>query len=202
MAGGGGQRSSEKVHIASRRSKIAAMLISGITNQFEIASRLGMDDVVQGQKTVSRDIIWIRNEWKLKAIEDWDSFVGQELARIDKLEKEAWEAWEVSKKTRKKTRSRTRMGRRGKTHSEEDAEEVGMEQRDGDPRFLDLVLSCIDKRCKLLQLELKPGKDRSGLGANPGGGSSKSAMPVEEFRKLPMEERIAILMSQSRGSVN
>ncbi len=190
--------SEAKLRVASRRTKIASMVLSGITNQYEIAAKLGMEPG-PGQKMVSIDMKWIRNEWKLKAIEDWDSFVGQELARIDKLEKEAWEAWETSKKTRRKTRSRVKLSDRSGT---EEGEEVANEQRDGDPRFLDLVLSCIDKRCKLLQLELKPGKDRSGLGPNMGGTSGKSAMPVEEFRKLPMEERIAILMSQSRGSIN
>lgn len=193
----GGNRTSEKIHIISRRSKIAAMLLMGITNQFEIAARLGMEPS-SGQKTVSRDIMWIRNEWRLQAIQDWGEFVGRELAVVDKLEKEAWEAWERSCKSRKRTRSSVKLAKRDDSQMDETSEQIAHEERDGDPRFLDIVMTCIDKRCKLLQLELKSSKERAAqMGPNKDGKASTDDRPsVEEFKKLPMEERVRILMNQ------
>lgn len=186
-----------RLRVASRRSKIAAMVLSGITNQFEIAQRLGLEPG-PGQKMVSLDMKWIRNEWRLQAIEDWGDFVGQELARVDKLEKEAWEAWERSCKNRTSTKSRIKLGKRGDQNSSEEGEEVALQQRDGDPRFLVLVDNCIERRCKLLQLELKPGKDRGTLGPNTGEKPvDQSKISLEDFRRLPMEERLRILMRPS-----
>ena len=149
----------DELRIDSRRSKIAALVLSGVTNQFEIMHRLGMDDIEASQPTISRDLLYIREQWRASAVRDWDEIQGKELARIDLLEKEAWFAWERSKTQRSRTRKRVRIlpdGKPGDTDSEDTTE-----QRDGDPRFLTAIMDCIKRRCDLLGLDAVSPRQRN-----------------------------------------
>ena len=150
MARGG---SEDQLRIESRRSKIAAMLVRGISNQYEIAQRLGLDPV-SGQRTVSNDLAAIKKEWKASTLRDFDEAKGQELAKFDALEKEYWEAWERSKTECLSIRKgkRTRPADGDTPASTEEYDEEKKQMRDGDPRFLDGIASCIEKRCKILGL--------------------------------------------------
>jgi hypothetical protein len=119
--------------------------------------------------TVSKDIAWLNAEWKAAAVRDVDEAKGQELARLEQVEAEAWSAWERSKAERQSSRARKRMGMSpGKAADgtplpapEASETELKKEYRDGNPRFLALVLDCIARRCALLGLDA-PAKVRHG----------------------------------------
>lgn len=153
----------------SRRTKVAALALRGITNQFDICERLGMDR--SQNSTISRDLKAIREEWKQSAVRDFDEAKGKELARLDAVEREAWEAWERSKVQRETTRTKRRTG-----DTLSDEAELKKESRDGDPRFLAMVIDCVDKRCELLGLVVK-GKDEQ-----------NSAPPIFGFRLVKPAE--------------
>lgn len=125
--------------------------------QFEIIAQLGMDP---GQRsTVSRDIKAVKEAWRASAVRNFDEAKGQELSKLDLVEKEFWQAWERSKV--EKVSTRQRQGKRGETAAME--AETKKERSDGDPRFLEGVLRCITKRCEILGLDAPIEIDHAGI---------------------------------------
>lgn len=95
------------------------------------------------RRQVSKDIQGIRT-----AIRDrMDRDAADELARIDNLEREAWDEYERSKKTFKMRRKRKTEGGEGPGKT---VKEVRKEERLGDPRYLERISWCIEQRCKIL----------------------------------------------------
>jgi hypothetical protein len=86
--------------------------------------------------------------------------VKPELDRIDHLEREAWDAWERSKRHRLVSVSGIEEKSTGSAADDRPAaptetrtrEETRKTDQVGDPRFLEKVAWCIDQRCKILGL--------------------------------------------------
>jgi len=95
---------------------------------------------------VCTDLQAVRREWRDSRIRDFDEAVNRELAKVDRLEREAWNAWQRSREPLESTRV-VSDGAGGKT-----AQKV-VRQRDGDPRFLEQVHKCIATRRALLGLD-------------------------------------------------
>jgi predicted transcriptional regulator len=127
------------------RREISRMYLSGIT-QAVIADRLGID-----QSTVSRDLKILQQEWQVARINDIDERKRQELAKIDNLELEYWDAWRRSQNDKETVIARVKAGEKETTERREG--------QAGDPRFLDGVQWCINKRCELLGLNAPKGVD-------------------------------------------
>src|SRR5579883_2321224 len=138
----------EDLRILSRRSKVAALVLQGVTNQYEIAERLGMDRD-SGQRTVSRDLKALREQWREMAVANWCEAKGKELARLDRIEAEAWAAWERSKVDRTSTRAKEKKFGRSKSSESE----IKREKRDGDPCWLEVVADCVRQRRAILGLD-------------------------------------------------
>lgn len=101
------------------------------------------------QQTVSNDLREIRSRWRESSVRDFDEAKAQELAKIDLIEAEFWQQWERSKELK-----RTRKHEEGVT---ERGDLIKMtvieEQRCGNPVYLNGVMSCVERRCKLLGLD-------------------------------------------------
>ena len=141
---GGRPTSSDRLLILARRKRVAEAYLSGRI-QFEIAKEEGVD-----HSTISRDLTAIRKDWRESALRDLDAKFDEELAKLDEVERAAWAAWEESKKTLH-THSREEItgGRNdGATRTTEKRQ-----QRCGDPAFLQIIMGCVDRRCKLLHLQ-------------------------------------------------
>jgi len=136
-----------RLEIMRRRSKIAALMAQGATNQFTIMAQLGMEPTQQ--RTVARDMVIIRRWWRMRIAKKYDNHVALMVARLDRVLDEAWAAWERSKQPRESSRSRT--SRRGQA-MESTAAELKKEQRDGNAKFMELIIRTIDKLCELLDL--------------------------------------------------
>jgi hypothetical protein len=121
------------------------MYLSGVT-QAVIAGNLGID-----QSTVSRDLKILQQEWQVARINDIDERKRQELAKIDNLELEYWDAWRKSQNDKETVTARVKAGEIETTERKEG--------QTGDPRFLDGVQWCINKRCELLGLNAPKGVD-------------------------------------------
>jgi hypothetical protein len=135
--------SAEGLMLESRRSKLAGLFLRGIKRQVELAQRLGVN-----RSTVSRDLKVLNVRWKESGVRDLDAAKGQELERIDLLEREAWDAWEKSKKGRETTTTEQTTGGEG----DRTKAAIRKEEQHGDPRYMASVQWCIEQRCKLLGL--------------------------------------------------
>lgn len=134
------------------RRNIARLYLKGEI-QVDIAAQLGIS-----QATVSRDIKFIQNEWQTERVYDINEAKQRELAKIDNLELEYWQAWRRSCENKQivnrkgllgaedpKTKKRTMIGNIEVTERNEG--------QAGDARFLDGVMDCIKQRCAILGVE-------------------------------------------------
>lgn len=121
--------------------RIASLYLRG-WRQSDIASEIGLS-----RQQVGYDLKTIQNRWRTQTTINLDEAKQRELARLDELEREYWAAWEASKGERTKARQEKNVtGAVTKASMEK-------EQRDGNPAFLAGVMTCIDRRCKLLGLD-------------------------------------------------
>lgn len=143
--------------LARDRRKIAALYLRGY-KQAEIAEEIGVDI-----STISRDLATMQDEWRAATLMDLDEAKRRELARVDGLELEYWEAWERSCEEAVKTTTKRIQG----AESARDEASVQKEQRLGDPRYLAGVQWCIERRCKLLGLDAPSKSEFTGKDGGP-----------------------------------
>lgn len=108
--------------------------------QYDIAQELGIT-----QQQVSADIAVVRRRWAKASLEHMDRIKSMLLAKIDDVEHKATLGWEKSlgdKTTRIHETVESEHGsvKRGKR----------IENRDGNPKFLDIMLKCIAQRANIL----------------------------------------------------
>lgn len=144
------------------RKIIAELYLKGY-NQYAIAEHIGIS-----QNQVSYDLRLLQSEWAESALFDFNEKKAVELAKIDHLETTYWEAWERSKKETKsvhktgvfpKSTTSKSVNPDGKIEETVDSKKLIVTEikevkteRLGDPRYLDGIQWCIDKRCELLGL--------------------------------------------------
>ena len=105
--------------IGRRRERVAELYGRGLTQE-AIGGELGVDRV-----TVGRDLDRLRGQWRLAAGRDYDALTHDELVKLDRVERQAWDAWDKS----------------------------AAAGEPGDPRYLTAATTCVDRRCKLLGLD-------------------------------------------------
>jgi len=128
------------------RALVADRYLAGET-MAEIAGELGLST-----RQISYDLKKVREDWQAAALADITEIMSRELARIDRIERKAWEAWEKSCGERRSTTEETitKPLKDGVAIQEKITE--SKQELIGDPRFLEVVLRCIERRCKLLGL--------------------------------------------------
>jgi len=126
--------------IEQRRTEVARLYLRGRSQQ-QIADEIGVV-----RKTVWSDIQEIRKEWQEERLSDAEALINRELAKLDHLEAEAFDAWERSKQDaeRETVTDDPEKGRITKHVT------IG---QTGDPQYLALILRCCERRCKLLGLD-------------------------------------------------
>jgi hypothetical protein len=140
--------------------QITRLYLQGRT-QRDIAEVVG---VSQGQ--VNHDLKLIQTRWRESSIMDMNEAKQRELARLDELEREYWAAWEQSKNERTRARQESDgKSKDGKPNVVRATMEK--EQRDGNPAFLAGVMSCIERRCKLLGLDAPAKAELTGKDGGP-----------------------------------
>lgn len=126
--------------IAAQRRQIASMYLRGRL-QAEIAEELKISPA-----TVSRDLKALQEEWRRSALIDIDTAKARELAKIDELECTYWVAWERSQEDAESETKKVVDSGDGKRY-EAQTQRKGQA---GDPRFLQGIQWCIERRCKIL----------------------------------------------------
>jgi len=136
------------------RRKIADLYLQGWI-QADIAAELGIS-----QQTISNDIAALQSDWLASALIDFNEAKAGELAKIDRLEREYWQAWERSCQDAETLTQKThgaiqkRETEDGQFVAERPAEVTKTAKgQAGDPRFLQGVQWCIERRCKILGVD-------------------------------------------------
>ena len=140
--------------VADRRHRVAARYLQG-EYQSAIARELGVS-----QAQVSLDLKAMRALWLQSAMRDFDTLVSEQLAKIDRVEVAAWEAYARSLLPREITVTEQSEGGEavdedGTKRPKSPTRKASMrrEGQAGDPRFLERVQKSIDQRSALLGLE-------------------------------------------------
>jgi hypothetical protein len=162
--------------------QITRLYLQGRT-QRDIAEVVG---VSQGQ--VNHDLKLIQTRWRESSIMDMNEAKQRELERLDILEREYWAAWEQSKNERTRARQESDgKSKDGKPNVVRATME--REQRDGNPAFLAGVMSCIERRCKLLGLDAPV---KSELTGKDGGPIKTEAANKPDLSKLSLDELLQL----------
>lgn len=150
-------RRRNKAEVIRDRRRIADLYLQGVT-QADIAEQLTIS-----QSTVSRDIATLHDEWRESALVDINTAKAQELAKIDRLEREYWEAWLESCEDKESSVAEKTMlakGERSKT-------QLRKEGQSGNPAFLKGVEWCISERCKIVGVYAATKQELSGYSGGP-----------------------------------
>lgn len=157
-------RQRDPAQIARDRRRIADLYLQGWI-QADIAAECEIN-----QSTVSRDLKALHQQWLDSALVDISFAKAQELAKIDRLEREYWTAWERSCENAE-TETRKAKGKARQYQDEETGQFVAEQPAEvtkqskgqaGDPRFLAGVQWCIERRCKLLGIDAPQKLEHSG----------------------------------------
>ena len=196
-----------------RRRQVADLYLNGAT-QWEIAGRLQCS-----QGTVCNDLAAIREQWLGSSLRDFDAKKAEELARLDAVERAAWQVWERSFEDARTSYQRTEealqsppKATKGRSEAKEDQARLVVVRRivaetrkgqAGDPRFLERVGWCIECSLKVIGA-LKAEKDVqvvtgfpwdaiAGIGAGPVGDRVEArlaeALEVAGEPALPVNRR-------------
>ena len=123
--------------------------------QSEIAEELGLS-----KATVCRDLQVLQREWLQSALVDFNEAKAQELAKVDRLEREYWAAWERSCEDAERERIEGNKDTPTKRV-------LTREEQSGDPRFLAGVQWCIERRCKIIGIDAPQRTEITGAEGGP-----------------------------------
>ena len=137
-----GRKGRSPDQIRKGRAEVARLYLEGRT-QADIGAQLGLS-----RQQIGYDLGAVRQEWLQSSLVDFNAKKAEELARIDKLEREYWSAWEASKQDRQTSTTEQTTGAEG----ERLKAAIRKTDQTGDPRYLAGVERCIEQRCKLLGL--------------------------------------------------
>lgn len=128
------------IQIEADRHTTASLYLQRWTQQ-QIANHLGLS-----RQQITYDLKVIQDRWKHDTAMDLDALKIEQLAKIDEVERQHWLSWEKSCQDKEVTY--TERDATGQTRAS-----VRREKQAGDPRFLDGILKCIERRCRLLGLD-------------------------------------------------
>jgi hypothetical protein len=128
--------------INQRRQQVAELYLKG-KYQYEIAQLIGVT-----QQQISLDLKAVQQQWLASSIRDFDAVKAQEIAKLDHIEREALEAWTLSRQPREVTVTKRITGKDPRYEASVRREH----HPTGDPRFLQVAQRCVEQRCDLLGL--------------------------------------------------
>ncbi|MBL8823172.1 MAG: response regulator transcription factor [Planctomycetia bacterium] len=140
--------------LLKRREQVAKLYLEGRTIR-QIAQDLGVSI-----GTVHADLQYIEKEWATLAEQSVSKRKTDILAKLDLIEKMAYEAFEKSQGeiVVETQRARTKAGSGAKEIIKQEVRSMSP----GDPRYLQIVGNCISQRAKLIGLLPKGGSSETG----------------------------------------
>lgn len=118
--------------------------------QADIAIDLGLS-----QQQISYDLKELQRRWLNSSVSNLDEAKARELAKVDNLELEYWQAWKRSQEDAETVKQKGEVvpGEGGKPSIKTTDTEKTTKGQAGDPRFLQGVQWCIERRCKILGVD-------------------------------------------------
>lgn len=166
---------------------IADLYVQGYS-QAKIAEQIGVS-----REQIKYDIKEIREKWVESQIDNFEAYKAEEIRKINALEREAWEGLRRSIAERKRTRIEDRDSEdKGKTK----IRSVTVEERDGDPRFMQIIATCIDRRCKIRGIDAPTKQELSGP---EGGPIPVEGISVKDLSDDELEQLISIASKAARS---
>lgn len=156
-----------------RRARVASFKVQGFSVRQIVAALAKTKCLNPDTKkpwtlfAVQSDLEALTARWQAEALRDVSKWKAEELAKLDRLESQAWAAWERGI-GRKQTRT-TKTGRVDKEGTVIAEPEVSLktEVLNGDPRYLQVALDCQDRRAKLLGLDAPAKYEAAGPNGGP-----------------------------------
>jgi hypothetical protein len=173
--------------IRTDRIDVAKLYVQGRTTTYSVA---WIDDKRPYNYTEAMflsDKKTVFNEWREMYLPDIDAIKSNELARLDALIAEAWQAWDASKEPKEVTESELATSKPAGSDKqfEETKSKHKQENRDGNPKFLEVIQKLMNQRAKILGIhapqrhEIKDWrKEAEEMGIDP----------AKTFEKLVQEE--------------
>lgn len=130
-----GQKRTKAQRLDDRR-QIAELRLQRLT-QPEIAERVGVSPA-----TVKRELRHIEREWQEAAQSDIADYKAEDLARLERMERDLWAQWEASKQEQTKRVVEEKNGGR----------QVRLETTSttGDPRLMAQLIQIAERRARIL----------------------------------------------------
>lgn len=171
-------------------------------SQEQMAKRFG---VTRAQ--IRYDLTEIRENWVAQQVANFDEMKAVELQKLDCLEQEAWKAWRRSLNAAEKESVEEVMNKEWEDRDAETGEILSapIEVRKklqkvssyGDPRFMEQIFKCIDKRCQIRGLNA-PTK----IAPTTPDGTQPFKLQIEQLKSLDLstEELVLLEKLQRRGA--
>lgn len=130
-----------------RRAQVARLYLTRLPLR-AIGKQLGVTAT-----TIHRDLEAIRLLWREQSSEFFTTRIEEELARLDQLEAEAWDAWRESRKARKTTTEDASFAAQKKNSAKRKS--VRTESPNPDAALLRVVFDCVDTRLQIMGIYKK-----------------------------------------------
>ena len=145
------------VEVERRQSLISELMVTGTTGIEEIRDEMALQGwfLDQADTTaralIEKDILSIKLEWQQSRLSNVNELLGRELAKIEKVEKEAWSEYYRSREDAEKFIDKTFNSQGEGPAPTQKIRQV--EGRIANPKFLERICWCIERRIKLLGLD-------------------------------------------------
>jgi predicted transcriptional regulator len=166
-----GLRGPKRTKLEKKRDRalIADMYLSGL-EQTEIAEKLGLT-----QPQISYDLKVIQAQWLQNTTMNLDAHKAEEIMKTLQTERMYRDIYKRSlNDLNAKTATLRTEKSDGKSDGKNEKEKplpiiqvIHTENRNGDPRALDGILKCIERRCKLLGLDAPQKQEHTGKNGGP-----------------------------------
>jgi len=155
--------SPDRAAALARRPDVAQLYIRGET-QAAIAQRFAVN-----QSQISRDLKVIQKEWVKAGNVNIDRAKAAALSKLDEVERQAWLGWERSLKDAEKQKISTGSEEeaKGKKKPKGARIEKVTEGQSGNPRFLEVVIRSIERRCLILGIDAPKRTELTGSDGEP-----------------------------------
>lgn len=130
------------------RAELSSLYAEGWTIR-DLASHFGVS-----MQIICHDMNVIRSRWLEEGKANYGEWINRELITLDKVEVEAWAAWEESKKPQLRTKKSDLCDSKSAT------------TQSGNPKFLEIITNNLARRAKLLGYDAPEKRDVTS-GGNP-----------------------------------
>lgn len=132
--------------ISERQAIVARLYMVEDMTQMEIAQELGVS-----QSTISKDVAKIHEEFKMRQTLPLQWYKEQQLQKLNAIEKAAREGWERSIGKSTRVVEKSSLDNNNQLVITEKVETT--DELPGDPRFLNQMIACVDRRIRILGLD-------------------------------------------------